>query len=110
MLDVKENFRNRYEGAGTTCALGCDEPDYQEHLISCNKIETDYLVLENDQPNYQNLFSDEIEKQSKIAIILQERYKKRQVVPTPESNSILKCILTYPDLTCPNLTCSDFLS
>ena len=77
MLDVKEDFKNRYEGAGTTCALGCDESDNQEHLISCNKIETDYLVLENDQPNYQNLFSDEIEKQSKIAIILQERYKKR---------------------------------
>ena len=49
MPDVKENFKNIYAGAGTTCTLGCDEPDNQETLVSCEKIETDYLVIEKDQ-------------------------------------------------------------
>ena len=80
MLDVKDNFKNRYARSHTNCALGCDEPDSQEHLIRCKKLESNCVVLEQEQPEYQNLFSEDIEKQSKIATILQERYKKRKEI------------------------------
>ena len=47
-------------------------------------------LIENDQPKYQNLFSDEIEKQSKIAMSFQERYKKRK-----ELIQKMECVLEY---------------
>ena len=80
MLDVKANFKNRYTGSSTNCAMGCDEPDSQEHLISCKKLENNCVVLEQEQPRYQHLFSEDIEKQLKISTILQGRFKKRKEI------------------------------
>ena len=82
MLDVKENFKNRYAGEGTQllCALGCDMQDSQEHLLSCMKLQSNCLLLEKDQPKYSDLFSENGEKQAKIALILQEKLEKRKII------------------------------
>ena len=58
MLDVKENFRNRYsnERAQTTCALGCPEPDSQQHLLVCKKLDNQNLIEKNNNQNIKTYF------------------------------------------------------
>ena len=80
MLNVKENFRNRYsnEKAQTNCALGCPEPDSQQHLLVCNKLDNQNMIEKEQQPEYQDLFSESSQKQSMVALILQDRFLKRR--------------------------------
>ena len=80
MLDVKENFRNRYsnERAQTTCALGCTEPDTQQHLLFCKILDNHNMIEKNEQPKYQDLFSENSQKQLVVAVILQNRFMKRR--------------------------------
>ena len=80
MLDVKENFRNKYINTRTprNCPLDCRELDTQEHILWCDKIESEDIVSKNNQPDYQDLFEEDCEKQKKIAAILLERFTKRK--------------------------------
>ena len=80
MLDVKENFRNKYLNTRTprNCPLDCRELDTQEHILWCDKIESENIVSKNNQPDYQDLFEEDCEKQKKIAAILLERFTKRK--------------------------------
>ena len=82
MLDVRENFKNKYTKTNThtKCPLGCAELDNQEHLVLCTKIENSSLISMKYQPNYQDLFSQSSEKQIQIGIILQERLTKRKMI------------------------------
>ena len=83
MLDVKENYRNRYvnERTQTNCALGCAELDTQEHLLFCKKLDIQNLIAKKQQPKYQDLFSENSQKQSDIASILHERFLKKKYDP-----------------------------
>ena len=80
MLDVKENFRNRYFNTNTprNCPLKCTELDTQQHLLRCDKIENEGIISHNYQPKYQDLFEEDFEKQRKIALILMENFTKRK--------------------------------
>ena len=82
MLDVRENFKNKYTKTSTLtkCPLGCADLDNQEHLLLCTKIENSSLISMKYQPNYQDLFSQASDKQIKIGIILQERLEKRKII------------------------------
>ena len=62
MSDVKVNFSSQY--VNLNCSLGCDELDSQEHLIICDKIAVN---LKNDNSNYKDLFSNDIQKLKSIA-------------------------------------------
>ena len=82
MLDVRENFRNRYvnKETSTACPFGCDELDSQEHLIYCKYLNSQDISLENNQPTYRDLFSQILQKQLTIAMIIQKRYSKRKML------------------------------
>ena len=82
MLDVRENFKNKYIKtiSHTKCPLGCADLDKQEHLLLCTKIEKNSLISAKYQPKYQDLFSQDSEKQIKIALILQERLSRRKIL------------------------------
>lgn len=75
MLDVKMNFGGR-KMIKNKCPLGCSIEDSQSHLFSCKIILQKYPEVKN--ANYEDLFSDNIEK---IKIIIE----------------ILEKILTYRD-------------
>ena len=79
MLDVKENFRNRYMNTKTTrnCPLDCTELDTQEHLLWCDKIESQDILSQSYKPKYEDLFGEDCEKQRKISLILMEKITKR---------------------------------
>ena len=38
MLNVRNNFKNKYRKHIINCPLGCEKEDSQEHLLSCEKI------------------------------------------------------------------------
>ena len=77
MLDLKVNFRQMYKEENLSCPLKCPEDDSQEHLLVCPKIQTSLLTTA-DTIEYEDLFSDDIFKQVRIASIMEERYLERK--------------------------------
>ena len=76
MLETKDNYQNQFEDA--LCPL-CDDEftlDSQEHVMTCPAIVHQCLVTEN--LNYENIFSDDVNKQLKISSIIFEHFKKRK--------------------------------
>ena len=76
MMETKDNYQNQFQDA--LCPL-CDDGctlDSQEHVMTCPAIVHQCLVTEN--LKYENLFSDDVNKQLKISSILFENFKKRK--------------------------------
>ena len=80
MLDVKENYRNKYVTSKTlrNCPLNCLELDTQEHLLWCDKITSEGIISHIYQPKYEDLFEEDCEKQRKISLILMEKLARRK--------------------------------
>ena len=76
MLDVKCNFKNKYSGNQLECPLKCSLEDTQEHLLLCKKL--DLKQITEQLPQYEDLFSEDMNKQLKAGKILEERYKRRK--------------------------------
>ena len=77
MLDIGANFSNKF-GEKATCKLGCDSLDTQQHLLECPKLTVSDLVAAGEKYEYGDLFSNKVEKQLKIAGILETRLKRRK--------------------------------
>ena len=77
MLYIGANFSNKY-GEKATCKLGCDSLDTQQHLLECPKLTGSDLVAADVKYEYDDLFSNKVEKQLKIAGILNTRMKRRK--------------------------------
>ena len=77
MLQVRHNFKKKFEMKGKKCPLECGSEDTQEHLLFCSKI-VDCPVPAINTPNYDDLFSQDCVKVNTIAAILQRRYKIRE--------------------------------
>ena len=77
MLKVRHNFKNNYVNKSKECPLGCGSEDTQEHLLFCSKI-VESSVSTLNQPNYEDLFSEESLKQNTIAAILKRRLNIRK--------------------------------
>ena len=84
MLDVKTNYKNRYTHTDVKCPFKCDSEDTQEHLLECEEIETNSLI--DKMPNYEELFSAEINQQIKVGKILGERFKRRKKLLSSQLN------------------------
>ena len=54
-----------------------DTEDTQEHLLNCPKLCTDEIV-ENNPPNYQDLFKDDTKRQLQVATIMNTKFRKRK--------------------------------
>ena len=77
MLNVKANYKNRYLKTDINCPMGCPILDSQEHVLFCTKIESCCLIMEKNEPKYQDLFSENSSKQKTIAKLLRGRLEKR---------------------------------
>ena len=80
ILNVKENYRNKYLKTNLNCPLGCPILDSQKHLLYCTEIEDSCLVNTNNEPRYEDLFSEDTTKQISIARILRGRLEKRKTM------------------------------
>ena len=75
MLPVGANFKA--QNPNPLCPLCKVEYDSQIHLLFCPKLLNINAVCK-EVPNYDDLFSQNVEKQQKIANILWENIKKRE--------------------------------
>ena len=76
MLDVSANYPNT--ASQTFCPICKDvqTTDNQEHLLVCPELSSNQVVLET--PEYQDLFTDDIKKQSKVAAVIEKNFKLRK--------------------------------
>ena len=75
MLDVKVNFPGTQDNL--VCELCGDHNDDQESLLICEKLnETNSLVKKS--PEYQDMFSSNVNKQLEISIILKRKFELRK--------------------------------
>ena len=74
MLDVKCNYKNRYKEY--QCPTGCGSIDTQQHLLVCEKL-ADSAIVKN-LPEYDDLFSKDVEKMVNLASILKARFLTRE--------------------------------
>ena len=86
MLDCKTNFSNGHKNEEINCPLKCQEQDTQKHLLECRKIDPHCTVPCKDVPDYDDLFGVNVDKQMKIASILQERLCKRKKILSKGAN------------------------
>ena len=75
MVDVRKNFSGSYPNLN--CPLCNLEPDTQEHLLKCEKLDADTDLISS-MPEYSDIFSENLEAQVLVARIIQSRFKKRK--------------------------------
>ena len=77
MLDVKANF-----GKKLPCPV-CQNPnttDTQRHLLACEKLCDNVMVLGGHVPVYEDLFSKEVKKVIRIGLILSQHFDRRKQI------------------------------
>jgi hypothetical protein len=79
MLDLRMNYKQMYKKEDLRCPLKCIQLDSQQHLLVCPKIENN-RVTTPDSPVYDDLFSEEVKKIIRAAIILEENFRKRKIL------------------------------
>ena len=77
MLDCRANFGQKYKNDDMNCPLKCETKDTQKHLLECDKIDTN-CISSLKIARYEDLFSNDVKKQMKIALMLQDRFNKRK--------------------------------
>ena len=77
MLECRVNFRNRYKNEDLLCPLKCGNLDDQQHLLECSELDVN-AVIGQEIPKYEALFGNDVKNQTKVASILENRYKKRK--------------------------------
>ena len=76
MLDTKDNYPNKYPD--NLCPI-CDDgitKDSQEHVIFCLNDSNQMIV--NSDVQYTNLFSNDVNKQLQVSLIIAENFSKRK--------------------------------
>ena len=82
MVRVRTNYSQSHKEHFCPICKDVSNKDTQPHLLVCNKL-VEENILAQEVPDYEHLFSDNLEKQVKIIQILQTNFKKR--------TRILKC-------------------
>ena len=77
MLDVKCNYKGKFKKDNLYCegCLNKDEEETQEHIFSCPSLSSGELITQGIK--YNDLFSENVNKQKTICEILRARIKKR---------------------------------
>ena len=64
MLDLRENFKNKYKSSELTCELCALHQDNQKSIHTCIKLSAKNI------PIYEDIFSPKVQKQVKVSLIL----------------------------------------
>ena len=76
MLDISENYKSK--ASSNLCPVCKDgkTEDTQPHLMICQKLSDTEIVME--LPSYGDLFKENVDKQSQVATIIQQNFRKRK--------------------------------
>ena len=77
MLRTAPNF-----GSTTTCPLGCDKVDDQEHLVmNCDIVKlNNFEVLTNTEVKYEDVFGEDVDKIKKAVVIVEKSVRTREIL------------------------------
>ena len=113
--ECKENFRQKYINTNLLCSLCQTENENQQHILTCTvlieKFRSENLSI--DQVEYENLFSNNVNKQKEVTQLFMELFKIRETLlednsqqdPSPTdvelsmNNNLLDCTV-YSSMTC----------
>ena len=78
MLDISTNYKNK--STLKFCPVCRDENnlDTQEHLMICPLLVSQNQLVQGVVPKYEDLFEDDVEKQTRVASIIQVNFRKRK--------------------------------
>ena len=77
MLRTASNFGNKT----TSCPLGCDSLDNQEHLVTCDVVKMNsYEVMTDREYNYEDLFGDNVDKIKRAVDLLDKAVRTREIL------------------------------
>ena len=68
MVDVRDNFREKYKN-DKICKICHTEVETQEHVVLCKEITKHANMEMDDEFELSDIFSDDVEKQTKITIL-----------------------------------------
>ena len=89
MLDVKTNFKNKYNDL--KCP-NCMEEDSQSHLLSCDKIVSQSEIV-TEIPKYENIFGTNLDEILKVTRILSKNFKERNNLKSQEVNHVNQIVV-----------------
>ena len=75
MIDIKGNYSGQY--SDTLCPLCEVEEDIQPHLLECAELCDDSSIVRT-LPEYEKLFSDNLEDKALVSRILMAKFNKRK--------------------------------
>ena len=77
MIDVGENYPNKYQTKH--CPVCRDEKirDTQEHILVCTQLTKNNKQLSKTLPRYEDLFKKDVQKQITVAKIIHANFKLR---------------------------------
>ena len=82
MIFVRKNYSKMQKES--TCPLCSTEEktssDSQEHLLECTKLTDNSSEISEQGLKYSDIFSQNSEKQAKMTIILENKYKRRKLL------------------------------
>ena len=94
MVDVRENFKNKYPNNYFKCELKCGESENQQHLLDCTVLIENCDALYNDSTvKYEDLFASE-DKQLDAVKLYDKVLKKREELLSNIStgdNNLVQC-------------------
>ena len=90
MIDLKGNFRHKYNDDINCMSCLRPEPEVQSHLFTCDVLSTLDIQQSGNTVTYTDLFSDDLEKQIQVTVILKERLKLREKIVKQRQQTLLK--------------------
>ena len=92
MVDVRENFKNKYLNNDYQCELKCGESEDQQHLLECQVLINNCDPLYNDSTVlYSDIFGSEKKQLDAIKLfnkVLKTRETLITNISTEENNSV----------------------
>ena len=77
MLKTAANFGDKM----TSCPLGCDSLDNQEHLVACDVVKmNNYDVMSDTECHYEDLFGDNVDKIKRVVNLLDKAMRTREIL------------------------------
>ena len=96
-IDVKANFPNYYKDR--KCSVPeCKAEETNSHIFNCKFLGAENDVVEK-EVEYENIFSDDAEKQANVARIFVNRMRKRKTfIPLHSKGALDPRLANYPSL------------
>ena len=90
MIDIKDNFKHKYEN-DLSCDL-CGEYEDQQHLLECKVLIENWKSLYNDSIiKYEDLFSTENKQLSAVKLFSEVLKTRQKLLDEQNTRNLVQC-------------------